>query len=730
MLCIAGFDGYFKDLNPSWERTLGFTIEELTAKPFIEFVHPDDRAATIAEAQRAMSADVVSFQNRYLCKDGSYKWLLWSARASPERRLYYSVARDITEYKRAQEAVRASEEKFRAVAETAPDAIVSADARGTITYFNGGAERIFGYRAPDVIGKPLALLIPDRFHDAQRQAYSRFLSTGDPRIIGRMVELVGRKKDGSEFPVELSQAVWRSGGETFFTGILRDISERRRAEEGIRRAKEEAERATQAKSDFLSRMSHELRTPLNAVIGFSDLLLERIAGEITAKQEEFLRDIRNSGAHLLALINDILDISKIEAGRMQLQFTDTDLTEVVTDALTTLQPLSAQKGLDVSSVLDPGVVTVRADRVRLRQILYNLLSNAAKFTPPGGRIRVEAHRVNDEVEIAVVDTGPGISPDDLGKLFQEFSQLRGGEQSGHVGTGLGLALVKRLVELHGGRVRVESEVGKGSRFLIRLSLAAGTETAPTGPGAVLIVEHDPAVRKLFAHYLAEAGYHTDVIADGQGVVDRAKAVHPSAICLDIRLSGVEDWEVLRRLKEDPATASIPVVVVTILEDAERAFSLGATDVLRKPISRETLLDAVSKALRTPPQVTPTVLIVDDDVSVLAAIPPMLEQAGYRTLTASGGREGITQAKQHLPHLIVLDLLMPEVNGFEVIVALRGDVRTQGIPILILTAKDLTPEDRVFLTPRVQRIELKESTLPAALLKEVTRVLASAKGDGG
>jgi PAS domain S-box-containing protein len=600
MLCIAGYDGYFKQLNPAWEKTLGFSIEELTARPFIEFVHPEDRAATIAEAQKLTTGvDTVSFENRYLSKDGSYKWLLWSATTSPEEQLYYAVARDITE--------------------------------------------------------------------------------------------------------------------------------RKRADAAIREAKEAAERANQAKSEFLSRMSHELRTPLNAVIGFSELLLERAVGALTGKQDEYLRDIHTSGAHLLTLINEILDLSKIEAGRMELSFGETNLTEVVESALTTLRPLIAQKRLDVSAALDPTATTLRADMVRLKQILFNLLSNAAKFTPEGGKIRVEARRIGDDVELTVVDTGPGIAPEDRPKLFREFTQLDATQQINQSGTGLGLVLVKRLVELHGGRVWVESEVGKGSRFILRLPI--GTRTAPlmNGPGPVVVVEDDPTLRKLFTHFLSEAGYRTEEIGDGRDLVDRVKAVNPSVICLDIRLPGVDDWEIMRRLKEDPATASIPIVVTTVLDDSQTAFALGALAFLAKPVGRGKLLEAVAKAMRTPQGVTLTVLIVDDDPQILDMIAPMLEQAGYRALTAAGGQDGIRQAQEHLPHLIVLDLMMPKVNGFDVVATLRDDLRTRGIPIIVLTAKDLTAQDWAYLNGRVQGIQLKGSTPARALVEEVKRLLTSGAG---
>jgi CheY-like chemotaxis protein len=331
------------------------------------------------------------------------------------------------------------------------------------------------------------------------------------------------------------------------------------------------------------------------------------------------------------------------------------------------------------------------------------------------------------VELTVVDTGPGIAPEDRPKLFREFTQLEATHRINQSGTGLGLVLVKRLVELHGGRVWVESEVGKGSRFILRLPIGTRTGPLANGPGPVMVVEDDPALRKLFTHFLAEAGYRTEEVGDARGVVDRVKAVNPSVICLDIRLPDVEDWEIMRRLKEDPATASIPIVVTTVLDEAQTAFALGAVAFLAKPVGRGELLEAVAKAMRTPQGVTPSVLIVDDDPQILGMIAPMLEQAGYRALTAAGGQEGIREAQENLPHLIVLDLMMPKVNGFDVVAAIRDDVRTRGIPIIVLTAKDLTAQDWAHLNGRVQGIQIKGSTPARALVEEVKRLLTSGAG---
>jgi signal transduction histidine kinase/DNA-binding response OmpR family regulator len=494
----------------------------------------------------------------------------------------------------------------------------------------------------------------------------------------------------------------------------------------LKAAKLEAEQANRAKSEFLSRMSHELRTPLNAVIGFSELLLERVVGDLTPKQTEFVRDIRDSGTHLLALINDVLDISKIEAGRMELHLAQVDVAGVVASALTTLRPLIERKRLNLSTTLDPEAPSLWADEVRVKQILYNLLSNAVKFTPDGGQIRVEARQVSNEIEIAVKDTGPGISPEDQGRLFHEFTQLPDAQEAEHPGTGLGLVMVKRLAELHGGRVVLESEVGKGSRFSVWLPVGPQGKPAPAGAKLILVVEDDPAIQRLFVHYLAEAGYRTEVTGDGPSLVEKVKSVRPAAICLDIRLPGLADWEILRRLKDDPETAPIPIVVATILDDAQQAFTLGAASFLEKPVKRDDLLDAVAKTIRKPPKGTPTILVVDDDPRMRSMLTSTLKQAGYAPLTASGGEEGIAQAREHLPHLIVQDLVMPGVSGFDVIATLRGDPRTRGIPILVLTSKDLTADEYAFLSQRVQGISLKGTTPPPALVDEVARALATAR----
>ena len=404
------------------------------------------------------------------------------------------VATQTTELVKSQsEALRESETKFRSVAQSANDGIVSANSRGLIVSWNRGAETIFGYKEEEVVGKPLTVLMPERYRELHQSGLERLRSTGESRVIGRTLELHGVRKDGTEFPLDLSIASWKTEEGTFYSGIIRDITERKRVTEALQAltlsleqkvkertaeleiARDQALVATQHKSEFLASMSHELRTPLNAVIGFSDVLLEKMFGDLNEKQEEYLQDILSSGRHLLALINDILDLSKIEAGRTELEVSTFNLATTVENTLVLVRERAVRRRVDLTSEINSQLGDCRADERKVKQVLLNLLSNAIKFTPEGGRISVTASVIGEYVEISVTDTGIGISTEDRQRIFEEFYQVKRDPAHKREGTGLGLALSKKFVELHGGRICVESEPGKGSTFTFTLPLRAPIE---------------------------------------------------------------------------------------------------------------------------------------------------------------------------------------------------------------------------------------------------------------
>lgn len=366
------------------------------------------------------------------------------------------------------------------------------------------------------------------------------------------------------------------------------------------------EAAGQHKSAFLANMSHELRTPLNAIIGFSEVLLQRMAGDLSGKQEEYLQDILDSGRHLLALINDILDISKIEAGRMELDITRFSLPQAVEEALTMVREQATRHEIGLSSSVDPDLATIEADERKVKQVLFNLLSNAVKFTPDGGQVSVTAAAHDSELEVAVRDTGIGIAPADHERVFEEFYQAATGSGAAPPGTGLGLPLAKRFVELHGGRIWLESEVGRGSTFAFTLPLPAATtpkldvqsSTSPTVQRSaprrgrtptVLVVEDDPHAVDLLRLYLRDAGFRVVVANDAERGLELARRHQPRVITLDIKLPAADGWEFLRRAKADPLTTNIPVIIVSMLDERAQGLTLGALDYLVKPVRRERLL---------------------------------------------------------------------------------------------------------------------------------------------
>ena len=639
MLCISSVDGYFKRVSPAFTTTLGWSTEEMLARPFLDFVHPDDHAATLREVERQVAAgeNVLHFENRYLHKDGSWRVLSWKS-VPHAAGFMFATARDITEQKRIEKTLRAQSEE-------------------------------------------------------------------------------------------------------------------------IARKNVELEEANRAKSDFLANMSHELRTPLNSIIGFSEMLKDGVLGDLDAKQRGFVADIFDAGAHLLSLINDILDLSKVEAGMLQIEPGAVDVPALLKASTLVVREKALAHRIRLDIQLDSALGCMLADERKLKQIVYNLLSNAVKFTPEGGAVTLRARRCTrtevalDEampgrliplppgedgefLAISVEDTGVGIAEEHLPKLFEPFMQVESSIARRQAGTGLGLSLVRRLAELHGGTVGVASRAEAGSRFCVwlpyREAVPAAQEggtvpevAAPSAPAVplALVIEDDDRIADLIAAQLRAEGFEVMRAATGEEGLVRAAKRKPHLITLDIFLPAMDGWEFMRRLKANPKLADVPVVIITLSEDLDRGLALGARRVLQKPFVRAELMaalaglvDARSGGERA------RVLVVDDNVKAVEIMATALEAEGYLVMRAYGGAEAIEVARSAQPELVILDLMMPEVSGFEVARALRESEHTARIPILVLTAKDLTAEDHAHLNGEVSAILAKASFSTNGLLAELRRAL--------
>jgi signal transduction histidine kinase/CheY-like chemotaxis protein len=474
--------------------------------------------------------------------------------------------------------------------------------------------------------------------------------------------------------------------------------------------------ANRHKSEFLANMSHELRTPLNAVIGFSEVLLERMFGELNDKQDEYLQDILSSGRHLLSLINDILDLSKVEAGRMELELTTFDLPTALQNTMTLVRERATRHGIRMSVDVDERLGDITADERKVKQVLLNLLSNAVKFTPDGGSITVRALKGDGVVEVSVKDTGIGIAPEDRGKIFQEFQQVGEDYARKGEGSGLGLALAKKFVELHGGIILVDSTLGEGSTFTFTLPIRPGARPAvavpsvPTAavaeaPPLVLVVEDDPSAATLTSIHLRQAGFAVEVATEGEAGLALARRLRPAAVALDVLMPSIDGWTLLAHLKADPDTAAIPVVIVSMLDERGKGFALGAAEYLVKPVSGHELVRVLRHVCpaTTPGERAATVLVVDDDQAALELMDAVLQPAGFEVLLASRGAEGIAMARRRRPDVIVLDLLMPDLDGFQVVAALKRDLETAGIPVIVLTGMALTRDERARLNGRIRHL---------------------------
>jgi signal transduction histidine kinase/CheY-like chemotaxis protein len=525
----------------------------------------------------------------------------------------------------------------------------------------------------------------------------------------------------------------------------------------------EAEDANKIKSEFLANMSHELRTPLNAIIGFSDILKDGLIGELSKQQQEYVSDIYQSGQHLLSLINDILDLSKIEAGKMSLDLETLSVATLLESSLLVIREKAAAHRIHLHCDVDDQLPAIRLDGRKTKQILYNLLSNAIKFSPDDSSVSVTARRnIRTEVEnwdsdndislrlplpasefaefleICIEDQGIGIKREDAPRLFQPFSQVDATLSRRYEGTGLGLVMVMRMAALHGGTVAVASKPGQGSRFTVwlpwRVPLVTSDDTLVNGvynqveteaePGLALIIEDNEAAAELERLQLQSEGMTVLRVASAEAALELIGQQHPVLIVLDIFLPGIDGWEFLSRIKrEDSPWHHVPVVIVSVAADIKRGFALGAAQVLQKPITRTDLKRTLYRlGMKLDEAENKRVLIVDDDAKAREILAAYLAEQGCQALRAPGGREAIEMARAERIDLILLDLMMPEVSGFDVIDALSADSRTNTIPIVIVTAKQLTAEERITLNGHVTSILQKTDFDHGHFLGEVKRAL--------
>jgi PAS domain S-box-containing protein len=726
-------------MNAALARIFGrpreaFPVENAS---LIAWIHPDDQEA----GQTARRAVFDSGQGRYdlrvVWPDGQVRWCRFQshevrgAGGAPER--LDMLVEDITEQRAAEDALQHNERRWRRLMEQGWEVVWAADAARARHQIGGRRRQIAGWDPDELLALPLPSIVhaDDLAHliDGWREAETR-----PGEAVVREYRL--RRKAGGWLWVEGAVVNLLDDPDVrAFVGHTREIHERKLAEEALAQANVDLERrvaeatagllsanarlthAAQAKDAFLANMSHELRTPLNAVLGLSEALQEEVYGEVSERQKTALRQIEQSGRHLLSLIGDILDLSKIEAGKAEISFATVGVGEVCRAALGMIQGMARQKHIAVTTHISDGFALMEADERKLKQILVNLLSNAVKFTPENGSagLEVDVSEAEGIATFSVWDTGVGIRAEDLPRLFQPFVQLDSSLSRQHTGSGLGLALVRALVDLHGGSVTAESEHGKRSRFTVRLPLRRRAEPTPaSGLPRALIVEDSAPVAEQLARYLREMGVEALVHGQAAGVVERAADEQPSIILLDILLPAETGWRVLADLKADVRTSHIPVIVVSVLDRREQSLSLGAADQLPKPVDREQVQAAVARltggrkpqrpaliatTTHAPEEPKPTpqegpatrlLLAEDDEVNVRPVI-DFLRIKGYEVYVARDGREAVQLGRELRPDVILMDIQMPGMDGLTAIRTLKADPaeKVRRMPIIALTALAMT-----------------------------------------
>ncbi|MDQ1276469.1 MAG: hypothetical protein QG610_2047 [Euryarchaeota archaeon] len=748
------------DLNKKGRAAFGFGEGELD-NISIESLVSDNNLPIVRNALKTTFENgAACFEMKFQKHDGeTIDVEVNSSFLSLEDKEIQCIVRDITSRKKAEKLERESQERLKKIIDNALCGILLVDAsRHEIVEVNPAAEEAIGLSRDELIGN-----VCHKFICPAEKGKCPITDLKQSIDTSERVLLNGK---GERLPVLKSVVPVKIGEIEYLIESFIDLSESKKAEVELLQAKLAAESANRAKSEFLTNMSHELRTPLTAIIGFSDVMLGGISGEFSEQNKKFLNNIANSGKHLLTLINNILDLSKIEAGKMELELEMFSVSEVFNDTKDVTSALALKKDISMEYNVDPEIL-VYADRVRFKQVIYNLVSNSIKFTPNRGSVIVSAVKAGYSVRVSVLDNGIGISEENQKLLFQPFKQVDANINRQYEGTGLGLALVKKFVNLHGGKVWVESEAGKGSIFSFELPLKYGktpevfsnhSETPekivlpvaekaeternvkqethnetltpeiikPSGDSGksdlVMIVEDDDMARELLTITLSEAGYRVTAVSSGKEALLLARELKPSVITLDVMLPGISGWDVLKNLKHDSTTSDIPILIISMNDEKNCSILWGASDHLIKPVEKERLLSSLHKVKgRIDLKSSPKVLIVDDEPTVVELFSSIIKQEGYEPICAYGGKEAVDKIVNDHPDVIILDLMMPQFTGFEVIKVLKENPETIDIPVVVCTAKELSFEEKELLKKNVSYIMKKGNICRETLLNTLNRV---------
>ncbi len=761
LICRFKPDGLLTFVNEAFCRFHGKRSGELIGTNFFQTLSEEDAAVPLSYINSLPPEEpVVSFDHRLHGPDKLEVWHQYRVRRlfgeKGETREFQAVIQDVTQRKQSEQALRASEEKYRSLIDHIPDVVWTADSNRELIYISSNAVNVLGYSSEELLEQGRQIRM-DRIHpdDVARvgQAYQRLFSEGETFD----EEYRFRRKDGDWIWLHnRALTTWQREGIMCADGIFKDITQRRLVESALQQTKEAAESANLAKSQFLANMSHELRTPLNAIIGFSEILADKTFGEMNDRQLKYSNNILNSGRHLLQLINDILDLAKVEAGRVELMRNEFNVAKALAEVQTIVKTLAHKKHISIEVWMVPDLPSLFADEAKFKQIMYNLLSNAIKFTSDGGKVFVAADiqnaadtdqgQMGESLRIAVSDTGIGIKANDQERIFNEFEQVDSSYGRQQQGTGLGLALTKRLVELHGGRIWLESEgvEGKGSTFTFLIPLLK-TEVKPTQltekPDArddiirplVVVVTNDDSRQKLIGNYLTGAGYDVMTVSETAAMTAALNQRRPYAVANDRNMGGwppgsgqsLEESrpdfsDTLNLHKSRPRIpVGIPQVIFADDGNGRLEFSLlgKAGGVSRRVSSR--LVDAIRQSDITIGKELKTVLLIDDEPAILELLTRTLLQKGFRILRTPDGRTGVEFATKYLPDVIILDFNMPQFSGTQIVEQLRAHPRTKNIPILINTGTVLNEEERQRLAGHVQSITSK--TERENLLSELERL---------